>query len=107
MSIVKKIRAFVRPHVGPIAVLGFLMSAGCAGAPAGGGPAGPTSSQGAEVWRQSCNRCHVARPARQFTAEQWPVIVNHMRSRAALTRTEAEAVAAFLQEAARGGEGDG
>lgn len=59
-----------------------------------------TAEDGAEVWSQSCNRCHAYRPAAEFTAEQWPVIVNHMRSRADITRPEAEAVAQFLQDMA-------
>ena len=33
-------------------------------------------------------------------AEQWPIIMNHMRTRQDLTKSDAEAVAAFLQQLA-------
>lgn len=55
---------------------------------------------GAAIWSATCNRCHNERPGTQFTAEEWPVLVRHMRTRAHLTRREAEAVTAFLVELA-------
>ena len=55
------------------------------------------ADEGARVWSGTCPRCHSRRQAPEFTAEQWPIIVNHMRTRADLTRSEAQAVAAFLQ----------
>lgn len=57
---------------------------------------------GARVWRTTCNRCHNARSVPEFTAAQWPVIVKHMRARAHLTRSEAQAVTAYLQGLAEG-----
>lgn len=79
-------------------ILGAFLALGCAGAPVQEEATASESRQGAEIWRTTCNRCHNARPATEFTAEQWPVIVNHMRTRADLTRMEAAAVTAFLQE---------
>ena len=46
----------------------------------------------------TCARCHNLRPASEFASEQWPIIVNHMRTRQDLTKSDAEAVAVFLQE---------
>lgn len=86
-------------------VAGFLVVLGGAGC----APSGPTSSmsasaapagseeQGARIWRATCDRCHNARSALEFDAEQWPVIVAHMRTRAGLTRTEARAVSEYLR----------
>lgn len=58
------------------------------------------ADDGARIWRMTCSQCHNARPASEFDAGQWPVIVSHMRTRAGLTRAEADAVAAFLSAAA-------
>lgn len=57
--------------------------------------------RGARVWAAACGQCHNLRPPTQFDAVQWPVIVNHMRTRADLTRAEAQVVAAFLTARAR------
>ena len=77
---------------------GLLMTA-CA---SGGQPAEDMamSSDGARIWRMTCARCHNARPALEFDARQWPVIVSHMRTHADLSRSDADAVAAFLSAAA-------
>lgn len=98
-----KIRTRVRPYLLGLTLVSAPVITACATAPAAE-PQAQATVRGAELWRQACNRCHVRRPPRQFTAEQWPVIVNHMRSRAALTRSEAEAVAAFLREASSEGD---
>ena len=68
------------------------------GACASAGPSEQMASaeNGARVWRMKCGMCHNARPASEFDAREWPVIVSHMRTRAELTRSEAAAVAAFL-----------
>ena len=61
------------------------------------------AQMGARIWLATCDRCHNARPASEFTAEQWPVMVAHVRSRAHLTRSEARAVTAFLVELSASG----
>ena len=61
------------------------------------------AQMGARIWLATCDRCHNARPASEFTAEQWPVLVAHVRSRAHLTRSEARAVTAFLVELSASG----
>ena len=75
-----------------------LLAIGCAGAPVQEQMA--ATEEGARVWRMTCARCHNLRPATEFSAEQWPIIVNHMRTRQDLTKSDAEAVAAFLQQLA-------
>lgn len=70
-------------------------------------------AQGAKVYAAQCGRCHNMRSSAERTDAQWEVIVSHMRARANLTRSEAEAVKAFLQAtnvdrptASAGGEGE-
>jgi nitrate/TMAO reductase-like tetraheme cytochrome c subunit len=72
--------------------------AGCSGAPIQ--EEVTESERGAQVWRVTCARCHNLRPASEFASEQWPIIVNHMRTRQDLTKSDAEAVALFLQDLA-------
>lgn len=79
----------------------------CAGGPSSDAPASPMA-RGARIWASTCNRCHNLRPPGQFAPEQWPVIVSHMRTRADLTREEAEAVAEYLRRVSKrtdGGQG--
>lgn len=76
-----------------------LTVSACAGGPQPEREA-PTLAEGGRIWANTCDRCHNLRPPRQFTAEEWPVIVTHMRTRADLTRREAEAVAAYLSRVA-------
>lgn len=33
-----------------------------------------------ELWAMHCTRCHNLRPRTEYSAEQWAVIVNHMRT---------------------------
>lgn len=54
-------------------------------------------AEGAQIWANTCVRCHNARPTAERTDAQWVVIVNHMRARANLTKTNARFVTAFLQ----------
>lgn len=54
------------------------------------------ASSGAELWSMTCAHCHNLRSAQEFTAVQWPVIVNHMRTRANLSKADAEAIADYL-----------
>ncbi|MEX0599749.1 MAG: hypothetical protein WD423_06830 [Rhodothermales bacterium] len=52
---------------------------------------------GARYWSQNCTRCHNARSPLERTDREWVTIVQHMRARGNLTRTEAVAVSAFLK----------
>lgn len=54
-------------------------------------------AEGARVFANNCGRCHNLRASTERSDAQWSVIVAHMRTRANLTRSEAEAVEIFLQ----------
>lgn len=56
------------------------------------------AAQGAKVWAQNCVRCHNVRPSDERTDAEWRIIVNHMRARANLTKTQARVVTAFMQQ---------
>ncbi len=88
----------IRNRIVLIGLSAALFFAGCAGAPVREEVA--TAEEGARIWSATCARCHNLRTATEFTAEQWTVIVNHMRTRQDLTRSEAQAVAAFLRASA-------
>jgi cytochrome c5 len=52
---------------------------------------------GAQIWSETCSRCHNLRPPQSFSSAQWATIVHHMRVRANLTGQEARTVTEFLQ----------
>lgn len=52
---------------------------------------------GAQVYAANCARCHNARSGTERTDAAWVAIVAHMRARGNLTKSQAEAVLAFLQ----------
>lgn len=54
-------------------------------------------ARGAQLYSYNCGRCHNMRPSSERSDAEWSVIVSHMRARGNLTRTEAEALAVFLQ----------
>lgn len=54
-------------------------------------------AEGARVFANNCGRCHNLRASTERVDAQWDIIVAHMRARANLTRSEAEAVKIFLQ----------
>lgn len=86
-----------------VCALGLSLSfGGCAGTVVPDTNPGLESAQaaGAEIWAVTCNRCHNLRPPQEYRAEDWPIIVNHMRTRVGLTKSEARAVTAFLQQLA-------
>jgi len=82
------------------------LAAGCDSqkpAPAGGPQAEQASGlfphvhkTGAQIWAENCTRCHYARPANQYSAQQWDIITSHMRDRADLTGEEQRAVYHFM-----------
>jgi len=54
--------------------------------------------RGSQLYGQNCLRCHTARSPMERTDREWLTIVNHMRARANLTRSQARALTAFLQQ---------
>ncbi len=60
-----------------------------------GNEPGPVA-EGAEIYNLNCVRCHNARPAEDYTAKQWSVVMPHMREKAHLTKQETLFVETFL-----------
>jgi len=54
---------------------------------------------GAELWARNCRRCHNIPSPNSYSADQWEVIVNHMRIRASLTAKDAHKIEEFLKAA--------
>lgn len=57
----------------------------------------PPPKGGAQLWAENCTRCHYSRPPTQYSAQQWDLVVTHMRLRADLTGQEAGEIIKFLQ----------
>ena len=72
-----------------------VLLTGCASAPSQQGMNMPEDPAG--LWRASCTHCHNLRAAPEFTAQQWPVIVQHMRTHGDLTRSQAVAISEYLE----------
>lgn len=61
-------------------------------------------AQGARAYARNCGRCHNLRAATERTDREWVAIMNHMRVRAMLSRSQTQAITTFLQ-ATNGPEG--
>ncbi|MEQ9442781.1 MAG: hypothetical protein RIG62_27315 [Cyclobacteriaceae bacterium] len=64
-----------------------------------GAPKYVLQKSGAQLWAESCIRCHNTASPATFSDVQWDVAVKHMELRAQLTRVEAEKVLEFLKSA--------
>jgi len=64
---------------------------------AGAGQNAAMVGEGAQLYGKNCVRCHSARSPMERTDREWVTIVNHMRARANLRKSEAQAMIAFLQ----------
>lgn len=53
-------------------------------------------AKGAKAWAANCTRCHNARSPLERSARDWSTIVNHMRARANLTKSEALSISAYF-----------
>lgn len=82
-------RSFVRAAAALVAAAGL---AACA-TTSFDGPGGD-----ARFYEARCGACHVAFPREQFTAAEWPRILDSMAPRAGLTRPQRERVLRFLTE---------
>lgn len=51
----------------------------------------------AEVWANTCTRCHAVRSPATLSDAQWDTAVQHMRLRANLPAADARAIATFLK----------
>ncbi|MEQ8554088.1 MAG: hypothetical protein RIC06_09425 [Cyclobacteriaceae bacterium] len=64
-----------------------------------GAPEYVLQKSGAQLWAESCIRCHNTASPATFSDVQWDVAVKHMELRAQLTRVEAEKILEFMQSA--------
>ncbi|MBA1420198.1 MAG: cytochrome c [Epsilonproteobacteria bacterium] len=54
-------------------------------------------ANGAQVWADTCMRCHNVRPPSDLTVRAWSFSMNHMRVRAGLTGQETRDILAFIR----------
>ena len=77
-----------------------LLLVGCASTPASVTPPGGIASKGgAQLWAESCVRCHNVRSPSTYSDAEWDVAMHHMRIRANLTADESARVLEFLKSA--------
>ncbi|HFQ62477.1 MAG TPA: hypothetical protein ENK39_09310 [Epsilonproteobacteria bacterium] len=56
----------------------------------------PDLANGAQVWADTCMRCHNVRPPSDLSIRAWSFSMNHMRVRAGLTGKETRDIQAFI-----------
>jgi hypothetical protein len=66
--------------------------------------AASAASGGAQLWADSCGRCHNLRSPSSYSRAQWDVIVAHMRVRCSLTGEDARTIVEFLKAGAGASE---
>lgn len=77
-----------------------LLLAGCASTPAAATSSGGIASKGgAQLWAESCVRCHNVRSPSVYSDAEWDVVMHHMRIRANLTAADTTRVLEFLKSA--------
>lgn len=54
-------------------------------------------ARGAQLWIETCRRCHNLRSPDEFSDKSWDIIVNHMRVIAPLPGRDAADIKAFLR----------
>ncbi|WP_339667174.1 hypothetical protein [Maribacter arcticus] len=54
---------------------------------------------GAQLWGETCNRCHLAPSPADYNDTDWETISLHMRIRANLTENESKKILEFLKSA--------
>jgi len=62
-------------------------------------PGGVASKGGAQLWAESCVRCHNVRSPSIYSDAEWDVAMHHMRIRANLTAAESTKILEFLKSA--------
>ena len=54
---------------------------------------------GAQLWGETCNRCHIAPSPADYNDTDWETISLHMRIRANLTEKDSKKIEEFLKSA--------
>ena len=52
----------------------------------------------AQIWSQTCNRCHNTRSPDSYSGREWAIVMTHMRVRGYLTGEDQRAILEFLQQ---------
>src|SRR4051812_32524468 len=60
-------------------------------------PAAEKTVGRAQLWSQTCNRCHNARSPDSYSGNEWALIMTHMRIRGYLTGEHQRAIQQFFQ----------
>ena len=55
------------------------------------------SKPGAQLWGETCGRCHNVRSITGYEDSEWSVVIQHMRTRASLSGDEAHKIVKFLK----------
>ena len=66
-------------------------------APAATKPSASPAIGRAQLWAQTCNRCHNTRSPDSYSGKEWAVVMSHMRVRGYLTGEDQRAISEFLQ----------
>lgn len=80
-----------------LSVTGLLL--GCQSPASTVGSAKGASKGGAQLWVESCIRCHNVRSPSIYSDAEWDVAMHHMRIRANLSAEESTKVLEFLKSA--------
>jgi len=54
---------------------------------------------GAQLWGETCIRCHNAPSPATYSDDQWNIIMGHMKIKAGLTDVETKKIESFLKSA--------
>jgi cytochrome c5 len=60
-------------------------------------PNAPPAKGRAQIWAETCNRCHNTRSPDSYSGKEWAVVMTHMRVRGYLTGEDQRAIQEFLQ----------
>lgn len=71
----------------------MMVIGGCAA------PAHISGKGGAQLWGESCGRCHNTASPSTFSDVDWDIAVKHMQFRAQITEEEANKIVEFLKSA--------
>lgn len=93
------------PAIGAAFVVNALLATAILSQPAVSAAAAPATAKpdtaqfarGAQIWANTCGRCHNMRNPKELRDDQWRAAMAHMRVRAGLTGQEMRDVLVFLQ----------
>src|SRR5258706_9028318 len=58
----------------------------------------PPARGRAQIWAETCNRCHNTRSPDSYSGNEWAIVMTHMRVRGYLTGEDQRAILEFLQQ---------